>query len=152
MTPSERDRLTRDTLKHYQRLRARVEQAEEDAESSQYTQGNTNGRVKGGVSCPIERGAEILLRVDQARKWLTAIDEAIAELERYYPDVAEIVKKHFRIDRARGYVRKYARYTRDAICESKHISIPMYYNLLDQGVDIVRFHAGEYGLFRNLLF
>lgn len=152
MIPSERDKLTRNILKHYQAIKREVEEADEEAEASQYPRAGGSRVKSSNISNPSARGAEILLSVARKRAWITAIDCAMAELERYEPESALILRWHFRLDKLKGYKREYARKSRRVICEHQHISTAQYYNLLDSAISTVKFWAADAGLFKKAIF
>ena len=63
-----------------------MEEADEEAEASQYPRAGGSRVKSSNISNPSARGAEILLSVARKRAWITAIDCAMAELERYEPE------------------------------------------------------------------
>lgn len=147
-TIKERERATRDKLKHYQQIKRRIREANEDIEAGQLGSRSGDPVQTSTHSDPTARGAERLLAMLNDEEWLHAIDDALKELRTTDKEVEQIIRRHFRLDSAKGYQRKYnGRVRRDTMYDLA-ISESVYYERLEAGIKTVMVYAAERGLFR----
>lgn len=149
MTIQERERLTREKLKHYQSIKRKIREAREDIEAGQLGGHSGEPVQTSSHSDPTANGAERLLRLAPEEEWIAAIDAALKEMRETNRDVEQIVRRHFRLDSAKGYNRKYGGRTRREIMDAQIISEPEYYSRLADGIKTVMIHAAERGLFKQ---
>lgn len=148
MTNKERETVTRERLKRYQYIKQKIREAYADIEG-----GQLGGRSSGDVvqtsthSDPTARGADMLLKLWTDERWIAAIDGALSELRENEPAIEQIVRRHFRIDYAKGYNRRHNGRTRYDLMGRYAISEREYYDRLDDGVRVVMIYAAERGLF-----
>lgn len=149
MTSMDRERLTIQMLKQYQRLRHALIDAEDDIASSQYPQFSTQHVQTNSISNPTARGADRLFSLDEVRTWVSAIDAAMEEMRENDPEVAEILFRHYRMRYLSGFKHNKVAYTRELLMNQQHISRREYYGRIDTGITVIEIYAAERGLFRK---
>lgn len=146
----QRERMTRERLKRYQATKKKIKEAYEDIEAGQLGSRSGDPVQSSGHSDPTARGAERLLNLAYDETWISAIDDAMRELRETNKDIEQIVRRHFRLDSAKGYNRKYNGRVRRDLMDEQAISDTEYYSRLSDGINTVMVFAAERGLFRDV--
>ena len=149
MTAQERKRICEDHLKQWRQLQEEVWAAEDDAANVAFTQGSGEPVQSSNISDKTYRGALVLESVEEKRKWVEVIQEAMKWLEGEKPDIHRLLYGHYGMRYSRGYKRKYAKSFTESYCAVYGINRMEYYRRRIEGLDEVAFYATERGLLRN---
>ena len=149
MTAQERKHACEYVLKKWMKLQSEVSMTEDDAANVAFTQGSGEPVQSSNISDKTFRGALMLESVEEKKKWVQVIREAMKWLEEERPDIQRLLYGHYGMKYTRGYKRSYARSFADSYCRVYGISIREYHSRRIDGLGEIAFYATEAGLLRN---
>ena len=151
MTKRDRELICESVLKRWRKLQDEVWAAEEDAANVAFSQGSGEPVQSSTISDKTFRGAMMLQSVDEKRKWVECVKEALEWLEHEQPELKKLLYGHYWMWNKHGYKRNHARMFADYFCMENHVSIREYHRMRVDAIDEVVFTATEKGLFNAAL-
>lgn len=148
MTKKEREKEVELLLKRFRRIQDEIAVAEEDAEALAFSQGSGEPVQSSTISDKTMRGALALLGVDQKRRWVECLTDALDWLEEEQPDLRRLIWGHYGMKYRRGYKRKYATAFTVSYCTSYHISYQEYDRRRHRGIEEITTFAVGRGLLK----
>lgn len=148
MTKKEREKEVELLLKRFRRIQDEIQVAEEDAEALAFSQGSGEPVQSSTISDKTMRGALSLLGVDQKRRWVDCLTDALVWLEEEQPDLRRLIWGHYGMKYRRGYKRKYATAFTVSYCTSYHISYQEYDRWRHRGIEEITTFAVGRGLLK----
>lgn len=149
MTERERELNVEGHLKHWRRLQEEVWAVEQDAANIAFSQGSGEPVQSSSISDKTARGAFLLESIEEKRRWVECVTDAMAWLKDEQPDIQRLLYGHYGMDCMKGYKRSHARSFTRSYCEVYHISISEYKSRRYEGLHQVASLAVEYGLIKN---
>lgn len=151
MTKRDREMMVEGVLKRWRRLQEEVWAVERDAANMAFSQGNGEPVQSSSISDKTARGAFLLESIDEKRRWVDCVTEAMDWLAHEQPDLERLLYGHYGMRHMRGYKRTAARSFADSYCKVYHISQTEYHQRRIDALNEVAFSATEKGLlhFRN---
>lgn len=149
MTKRERELMVEGVLKRWRRLQEEVWAVEQDAANIAFSQGNGEPVQSSSISDKTARGAFMLESIEDKRKWVECVTEAMAWLEQEQPDLQRLLYGHYGMRHLRGYKRSHARAFADSYCKVYHISPAEYHRRRIDALSEVAFNATEKGLIHS---
>lgn len=148
MTKRDRELKVEAVLKRWRKLQEEVRAVEEDAASMAFSQGNGEPVQSSSISDKTARGAFLLETVDEKRRWVDCVTDAMRWLEEEQPDLQRLLYGHYGMRHNRGYKRSHARAFADSYCKVYHISMREYHLRRVDALNEIAFEATENGLLR----
>ena len=145
MTKRDREMICEGVLKRWRKLQEEVWKVEDDAANVAFSQGGEPVQSS-SISDKTARGAFMLESVDEKKKWIEVITEAMDWLEEERPDIQRLLYGHYGMRHLRGYKRKYAKAFTESYCKVYGISRAEYFNRRVEGLDEIAYYATEKGL------
>lgn len=149
MTKRDRELIVESVLKRWRKLQEEVWAAEEDAANMAFAQCNGEPVQSSGISDKTFRGAMALESVDEKRRWVQCVTDAMRWLEDEQPDLQRLLYGHYGMRHMRGYKRSQARAFADSYCKVYHISMREYHLRRVDALNEIAFEATENGLLRT---
>ena len=148
MTKRDRELRVEAVLKRWRKLQEEVRAVEEDAANMAFSQNNGEPVQSSSISDKTARGAFLLETVDEKRRWVDCVTDAMRWLEEEQPDLQRLLYGHYGMRHMRGYKRSHARAFADSYCKVYHISMREYHLRRVDALNEVAFEATENGLLR----
>ena len=149
MTERDRELIVEHKLKRWKRLQAEVRDAEVEAANVAFSQGSGDPVQSSAISDKPARGAAVLERVDEQRRWIECIYAGMEWLQDEQPDLRRILIGHYGMRNAAGYKSKWAAYFTMEYCRMHHISVSEYKLRRREGLRQLASLAVEQGLISN---
>ena len=149
MTERERELIVEEKLKRWKRLQAEVTDAEEEAANVAFSQGSGDPVQSSAISDKTARGAEILERVQDQRRWIECINAGMEWLHDEQPDLRRLLLGHYSMRKRDGYKSKRAAWFTLEYCRCYHISVTEYKTRRREALRQIASLAVEYGLISN---
>ena len=149
MTKRERELKVESVLKRWRKLQEEVWAVEQDAANVAFASGSGEPVQSSSISDKTATGAFILESIDDKRRWVECVTEAMKWLEEEQPDLQRLLYGHYGMRHNRGYKRSHARAFADSYCKVYGISMREYHNRRMEGLEEVAYQASEAGLLRN---
>lgn len=149
MTKRDRELRVEAVLKRWRKLQEEVRAVEEDAANMAFSQGNGEPVQSSSISDKTARGAFLLETVDEKRRWVDCVTDAMRWLEEEQPDLQRLLYGHYGMRHLRGYKRSHARAFADSYCKVYHISPAEYHRRRIDALSEVAFNATEEGLLQS---
>ena len=149
MTERERELIVEEKLKHWKRLAAEVQDAEEEAANVAFSQGSGDPVQSSSISDKTARGADILETVQEQRRWIECINAGLEWLQDEQPDLRRLLIGHYGMRRRDGYKSKRAAWFTMEYCRCYHISVSEYKLRRREALRELASLAVEYGLISN---
>lgn len=149
MTKRDRELIVESVLKRWRKLQEEVWAAEEDAANMAFSQGNGEPVQSSRISDKTFRGAMALESVEEKRRWVQCVTDAMKWLEDEQPDLQRLLYGHYGMRHMRGYKRSHARAFADSYCKVYHISPAEYHRRRIEALGEIAFNATEDGLLHS---
>lgn len=149
MTKRDRELIVESVLKRWRKLQEEVWAAEEDAANMAFSQGNGEPVQSSRISDKTFRGAMALESVEEKRRWVKCVTDAMKWLEDEQPDLQRLLYGHYGMRHMRGYKRSHARAFADSYCKVYHISPAEYHRRRIEALGEIAFNATEDGLLHS---
>lgn len=149
MTKRDRELIVESVLKRWRKLQEEVWAAEEDAANMAFSQGSGEPVQSSRISDKTFRGAMALESVDEKRRWVQCVTDAMRWLEDEQPDLQRLLYGHYGMRHMRGYKRSHARAFADSYCKVYHISPAEYHRRRIEALGEIAFNATEDGLLHS---
>lgn len=133
-------------MKRWRRLQDEVRAVEDDAANIAFSQGQGEPVQSSSISDKTARGAFLLESIDEKRKWVDCITDAMKWLEVEQPDLQRLLYGHYGMIYTKGYKRTRARSFAESYCKVYHISMREYHFRRIDALNEVAFEATERGL------
>lgn len=133
-------------MKRWRRLQDEVRAVEDDAANIAFSQGQGEPVQSSSISDKTARGAFLLESIDEKRKWVDCITDAMKWLEAEQPDLQRLLYGHYGMIYTKGYKRTRARSFAESYCKVYHISMREYHFRRIDALNEVAFEATERGL------
>lgn len=146
MTKRDRELMVEGVLKRWRRLQDEVRAVEDDAANIAFSQGQGEPVQSSSISDKTARGAFLLESIDEKRKWVDCITDAMKWLETEQPDLQRLLYGHYGMIYTKGYKRTRARSFAESYCKVYHISMREYHFRRIDALNEVAFEATERGL------
>ena len=151
MTKRERELIVEGVLKRWRRLQYEVWAVEQDAANIAFSQGNGEPVQSSSISDKTARGAFILESIEDKRKWVECVTDAMAWLNDERPELRKLLYGHYGMYNKNGYRRNTARAFANYFCHEHFVSIREYHRMRIDAIDEVAFTAAEKGLLNAAL-
>lgn len=151
MTKRDREQMVDAVLKRWRKIQDEVRSVEQDAANMAFSQGNGEPVQSSSISDKTARGAFLLESIDEKRRWVECVTEAMEWLEQEQPELKKLLYGHYWMWNRHGYKRSHARMFADYFCMEHHVSIREYHRMRVDAIDEVVFAATEKGLFNAAL-
>ena len=148
MTKRERELKVESVLKRWRKLQEEVWAVEQDAANVAFASGSGEPVQSSSVSDKTATGAFILESIDDKRRWVECVTDAMKWLEEEQPDLQRLLYGHYGMRHNRGYKRSHARAFADSYCKVYHISMREYHLRRVDALNEIAFEATENGLLR----
>ncbi len=149
MTKRDRELIVESVLKRWRKLQEDVWAAEEDAANMAFSQGNGEPVQSSRISDKTFRGAMALESVEEKRRWVSCVTDAMKWLEDEQPELQRLLYGHYGMRHMRGYKRSHARAFADSYCKVYHISPAEYHRRRIEALGEIAFNATEGGLLHS---
>lgn len=149
MTLPEMQKEVEHHLKAWRREQNEVWATEQDAASVAFSQGDGDPVQSSSISDKTARGAFLLQSVEDKRRWVECISEAMRWLKRERSDLYSLIYGHYGMAYEKGYRRKSARSFTKSYCTVYRIGETEYFNRRKEGLNEVASFAVEFGLLRR---
>lgn len=149
MTKRERELKVESVLKRWRKLQEEVWAVEQDAANVAFASGSGEPVQSSSISDKTATGAFILESIDDKRRWVECVTEAMKWLEEEQPDLQRLLYGHYGMRHNRGYKRSHARAFADSYCKVYHISMREYHLRRVDALNEIAFEATENGLLRT---
>ena len=149
MTERERELIVEDKLKRWKRMQAEIRDAEEEAANVAFSQGSGDPVQSSSISDKTARGAAMLERVAEQKRWIECIHAGLEWLRDEQPDLRRILIGHYGMRNAAGYKSKWAAWFTMEYCRIHHISVSEYKIRRREGLRQLASLAVEQGLISN---
>jgi len=146
MTKRDRELMVEAVLKRWRKLQEEVWAVEDDAANIAFSQGSGEPVQSSSISDKTARGAFLLEGIDEKRRWVECVTEAMSWLHDEQPDLERLLYGHYGMRHLRGYKRSSARAFADSYCKVYHISMAEYHFRRIDALDEIVFVAAENGL------
>lgn len=149
MTKRERELKVESVLKRWRKLQEEVWAVEQDAANVAFASGSGEPVQSSSISDKTATGAFILDSIDDKRRWVECVTEAMKWLEEEQPDLQRLLYGHYGMRHNRGYKRSHARAFADSYCKVYHISPAEYHRRRIDALGEIAFNATESGLLHS---
>lgn len=149
MTKRDREQMVEGVLKRWRKIQDEVQIVEDDAANVAFSQGSGEPVQSSSLSDKTARGALMLDGVDEKRRWVDCITDAMRWLAEEQPDLQRLIYGHYWMDCAKGYKRSHARSFAVSYCKVYHIAQSEYHNRRLDAIDEIVFYAMECGLLHS---
>lgn len=149
MTKRERELKVEAVLKRWRKLQEEVWAVEQDAANVAFASGSGEPVQSSNLSDKTATGAFILESIDEKRRWVKCVTDAMAWLEEEQPDLQRLLYGHYGMRHLRGYKRNSARAFADSYCKVYHISPAEYHRRRIDALGEIAFNATEDGLLHS---
>ena len=149
MTKRDRELMVEAVLKRWRKLQEEVWAVEDDAANIAFSQGSGEPVQSSSISDKTARGAFLLEGIDEKRKWVECVTEAMSWLHDEQPDLERLLYGHYGMRHLRGYKRSSARAFADSYCKVYHISMAEYHRRRIDALNEVAYNATEEGLLHS---
>ena len=149
MTKRDREIAVENVLKRWRKLQEEIKAVEDDAANMAFSQGSGEPVQSSSISDKTARGAFLLESIDEKRKWVDCITDAMKWLEAEQPDLQRLLYGHYGMIYTKGYKRTRAMSFAKSYCKVYHISMSEYYNRRIDALDELAFMAIEHGLLHS---
>ena len=151
MTKRERELLVEGVLKRWRKLQEEVKMVEDDAANMAFSQGHGEPVQSSSISDKTARGAFLLESIEDKKRWVECITDAMKWLDEEHPDYRKLLYGHYGMWNAKGYRRNTARAFASYFCHEHFVSIRQYHRMRIDALDEVAFMAAEHGLLNAAL-
>lgn len=149
MTKRDRELKVEAVLKRWRKLQEEVWAVEQDAANVAFASGSGEPVQSSSISDKTATGAFILESIDEKRRWVECVTEAMKWLEEEQPDLQRLLYGHYGMRHNRGYKRSHARAFADSYCKVYHISPAEYHRRRIDALGEIAFNATESGLLHS---
>lgn len=149
MTKRERELKVEAVLKRWRKLQEEVWAVEQDAANVAFASGSGEPVQSSNLSDKTATGAFILESIDEKRRWVECVTDAMKWLEEEQPDLQRLLYGHYGMRQNRGYKRSHARAFADSYCKVYHISPAEYHRRRIDALGEIAFNATESGLLHS---
>ena len=149
MTKRDRETAVENVLKRWRKLQEEIKAVEDDAANMAFSQGSGEPVQSSSISDKTARGASLLESIDEKRKWVDCITDAMKWLKAEQPDLQRLLYGHYGMRYTQGYRRKHARAFMVAYCTTYHISDTEYKRRRWEGLGELAYDATEAGLLKR---
>ena len=149
MTKRERELKVEAVLKRWRKLQEEVWAVEQDAANVAFASGSGEPVQSSNLSDKTATGAFILESIDEKRRWVECVTDAMKWLEEEQPDLQRLLYGHYGMRHSRGYKRSHARAFADSYCKVYHISPAEYHRRRIDALGEIAFNATESGLLHS---
>ena len=146
MTKRERELLVEGVLKRWRKLQEEVKMVEDDAANIAFSQGSGEPVQSSSISDKTARGAFLLERIEDKKRWVECVNEAMAWLDTEHPELRKLLYGHYGMYNPKGYRRSTARAFANYYCHEHFVSMRKYHFMRIDALDEVAFTAAEKGL------
>lgn len=151
MTKRDRELMIEGVLKHWRRLQEEVWSVEQDAANIAFSQGSGEPVQSSSISDKTARGAFLLESIDEKKRWVDCVTEAMKWLDDERPEYRKLLYGHYGMWNVKGYKRSTARAFASYFCHEHFVSIRQYHRMRIDALDEVAFLAAEHGLLNAAL-
>ena len=146
MTKRDRELLVEGVLKRWRKLQEEVRMVEDDAANMAFSQGTGEPVQSSSISDKTARGAFLLERIEDKKRWVECVNEAMAWLDTEHPELRKLLYGHYGMYTKQGYRRSTARAFANYYCHEHFVSMRKYHFMRIDALDEVAFTAAEKGL------
>ena len=146
MTKRDRELLVEGVLKRWRKLQEEVKMVEGDAANMAFSQGSGEPVQSSSISDKTARGAFLLERIEDKKRWVECVNEAMAWLDTEHPELRKLLYGHYGMYTKQGYRRSTARAFATYYGHEHFVSMRKYHFMRIDALDEVAFTAAEKGL------
>lgn len=151
MTKRDRELLVEGVLKRWRKLQEEVKQVEDDAANMAFSQGSGEPVQSSSISDKTARGAFLLERIEDKKRWVECVTEGMKWLDEEHPELRKLLYGHYGMWNMKGYKRSTARAFASYFCGEHYVSIREYHRMRIDAIDELAFTAAEKGLLNAAL-
>lgn len=148
MTKRDRELLVEGVLKRWRRLQEEVKFVEADAANMAFSQGSGEPVQSSAISDKTARGAFLLERIEDKKRWVECVTEGMRWLDEEHPELRKLLYGHYGMWNMKGYERSTARAFASYFCGEHYVSIREYHRMRIDAIDELAFTAAERGLMK----
>ena len=141
--------VEREILMRWRRFQSEVWTTQEDAECIAFSQGTGEPVQSSNISDKTARGAFLLDSIDEKRKWLDCVTEALEWMKDERPEWYSLLYGHYGMKYSRGYKRKYAKSFTESYCKVRMVGRETYRQQRLAAIKEIVSYARFKGLLRN---
>ena len=148
MTKRDRELLVEGVLKRWRKLQEEVKMVEDDAANMAFSQGTGEPVQSSSISDKTARGAFLLERIEDKKRWVECVTEGMRWLDEELPELRKLLYGHYGMWNMKGYERSTARAFASYFCGEHYVSIREYHRMRIDAIDELAFTAAERGLMK----